>query len=399
MTNARSTESRVDETQSTSPEVCISNPEVPLRKPEVLQAKKLWEFGGDDDEEGSLFGIIMGLTADAAGNVYLVDNQLSQVIVISAAGRYIRTIGREGEGPGDLRRPISAFVPTEGKITVVISIPSKLIQYTREGEYVGTVILEDGLTGKNPKVSRIVAAGTGYIAGSTEIDFEKGNEVITQYLCSLDFTGREIVRYWEGRHVLDLNKPVYEERSQSLRGRWTVTMDNVIYVASSFEDYVIEQYDIKGDMKRVIRREYKHRPRSRDERQAIHDWATAIPNSLRPGTVIQVESHDKDIMALYTGPDGNCWVLTSRGQFDRPKGAIGVFDVFDRDGQYTRQVTIMGDGDPYRDRLYFIGDRLYVVTSYLDSVLTYSDAQNGEKDSLLGEPKPMTVVCYDIGAN
>jgi hypothetical protein len=79
---------------------------------------------------------------------------------------------------------------------------------------------------------------------------------------------------------------------------------------------------------------------------------------------------------------------------DCPKGALGTFDVFDAEGRYLRQVTLMGDGDPLQDGYFFVGDRLYVVTGFLDAAMA---AAGGGSEDIADEAEPMAVICYQVG--
>jgi hypothetical protein len=52
----------------------------------------------------------VGLEVDAAGNVWVVDRRLAQVLVVAPDGAVLRTIGRNGEGPGEFRLPANVGV-------------------------------------------------------------------------------------------------------------------------------------------------------------------------------------------------------------------------------------------------------------------------------------------------
>jgi hypothetical protein len=45
------------------------------------------------------------MTLDARGNLYVLDLFLAQILVLSPSGELLRTIGREGSGPGEYIRP------------------------------------------------------------------------------------------------------------------------------------------------------------------------------------------------------------------------------------------------------------------------------------------------------
>jgi hypothetical protein len=80
----------------------------------------------------------------------------------------------------------------------------------------------------------------------------------------------------------------------------------------------------------------------------------------------------------------------------RPEGAIGVFDVFDRDGRYVRQLTLMGEGDPLDDGIFILGDRVFVITDLLDADLATHGGKKGE-EAEMDEAEPIEVICYSLG--
>ena len=77
---------------------------------ETVGLTELWRIGGDTDDDAEFFGVLSQITTDEAGNVYLLDRQLTEVKVFSPDGEYLNTIGREGEGPGEFRRPSDLFI-------------------------------------------------------------------------------------------------------------------------------------------------------------------------------------------------------------------------------------------------------------------------------------------------
>ena len=56
---------------------------------------------------------------DAAGNLYVLDGQASQVVVIGPDGGLVRTVGREGQGPGEFDGAENLFVWRDGRFVVV----------------------------------------------------------------------------------------------------------------------------------------------------------------------------------------------------------------------------------------------------------------------------------------
>jgi hypothetical protein len=72
---------------------------------------------------------------------------------------------------------------------------------------------------------------------------------------------------------------------------------------------------------------------------------------------------------------------------------VGVFDVFDAEGRFVRQVALQGEGDPLEDGYFFVGDRFFVVTGFLDAAMAAQGAALEEDEE---EPLPMEVICYRL---
>ena len=365
----------------------VVNPAEAPEPPATIQLEEQWRIGVETDEGGEIFGLVRGLAVDGDGFVYVMDYQQSEVKKFSPDGDFAATIARQGEGPGELRRPDAICISPDGLVCVAMAYPSRIIKITKEGDSAGSLLMPEDDTGSTPIIFEVVPAGDRFVIHGVIHD--------TRFLSAIDDKGRETTRYYEETHRSDDAHPVWEEKSRSLRGRWAAGGDGRLYVAASFYDYRIRVYNPAGRIDFVIEKAYEHRKRSRSEKRLVYDWANVNPNALLPDTKFEIEDYDKDVMSLYTRGDGTCWVLTSRGFYDRPEGSLGVFDVYDEHGHLYRQVTLVGEGDPFRDRYYFYGDRLYVVTCFTGAIATM--VGGGEENKFSAEcVDPMSVICYKI---
>lgn len=64
------------------------------------------------------FGDLAGVAFDAQGRLYIFDRQSSRVVVTDGRGRLVRTVGKEGDGPGELRAPVGFTVLRDGTIVI-----------------------------------------------------------------------------------------------------------------------------------------------------------------------------------------------------------------------------------------------------------------------------------------
>jgi len=109
----------------------VRNAAVPAEGVQTQPLTELWRVGGEDEEV--FFGTIFSVLTDQDGNVYLLDGQLNQIEVYSPGGEHLRTLGREGEGPGEVRRAQDRLNLPGGRIRAVEQIPGKIVAFERDG--------------------------------------------------------------------------------------------------------------------------------------------------------------------------------------------------------------------------------------------------------------------------
>ncbi|MHB1191739.1 MAG: 6-bladed beta-propeller [Longimicrobiales bacterium] len=80
--------------------------------------EEVFRVGSIAGAEWETFGNIRGVAFDAQGRLHIFDQQSSRVVVTDARGKLVRTVGRAGEGPGELRMPVSFTVLRDGTIVI-----------------------------------------------------------------------------------------------------------------------------------------------------------------------------------------------------------------------------------------------------------------------------------------
>lgn len=370
------------------------------RKAPTIHLNKLWQIGADESIDAPIFGLITDLCIDGDGNLYIVDQQQSQISIFNKDGEFLRNIGQEGDGPGEFRRPYRIFITPTGEVCVLASRFGYISRFSQLGEYLGDIAVPADSTGVVPIFRDIKESESGVIAYGLvrqNSQFVLPGERVEEHRIDLINSDAQVVTpYFSVGHSGDDAHPTWNERVRALDQRWDVAADGRVFVATDFLNYEVTLYGADGEVESVLSHDYKHRKRSRDETQAVYDWATINPHGNLPGTEFQIEDYDKDIMALYCRSSGDLWVLTSRGVYDRPENSAGVFDVFDQGLHYDHSVVLVGDGDPEYDRYVFSGNRLYVIKCFKSAVAAMV---GGGQDTRFSEActEPMSVICYEIG--
>jgi hypothetical protein len=103
--------------------------------------------GAEKDEE--VFSESIFITVDDKENIYVLDMKLNNVKVFDNSGTYIRTFGKQGQGPGELNMPIGIQVTPNGELMVEEVLNRRLSFFTPEGEFLRSTSTADktSLTG------------------------------------------------------------------------------------------------------------------------------------------------------------------------------------------------------------------------------------------------------------
>ena len=178
---------------------------------------------------------------------------------------------------------------------------------------------------------------------------------------------------------------------------WDMAPDGRVFANWQFDDYAVHVWNPDGTKDRVIRRDYAPRVRSEEERERAYQRMSPMLRRI-PNSTLTVSDSDQAITGLYVRDDGSAWVLTSRGAKDAPDGAIGQFDVYDLDGRFRKQVTLMGEGDQQDDGFFFAQDRVFVVLGLQSARMAQrGGGETSSGDELeMDDADPITIICYAL---
>jgi hypothetical protein len=362
----------------------VSNGAAPAGGLQTLQLAEIWRIGGED--EGVVLGRITRALTDGDGNLYLLDGQQTQVHVFSPAGKYLRSLSREGEGPGEVGSAADMLWMPDGTLGIVQGFPAKIVKLDRDGTPKGE--LAGG--GQDPAAGGFYAvrnalsrAGIFAVSGEQMSRTDEGF-AREKFLAVWNADGSEKCRLIERQAPAFTNPPKYIEREEFFpdAGRWDIAPDGGVYAASEYQAYSILVFGADGQPARVIDRTFESWKRTEAEKEDVGSGMRIVADGHEVKIERTIEERDPCIRGLRVTAAGELWVLSSRGVREQPPGTLQTYDVFDRNGHFVRQVAIACEGDPLHDALIFVDDAHAVLVRGLGAGPDGSPGAEGEQPSM-----------------
>ena len=83
----------------------VKNPKKPIYSEKIIVFEENLSIGKSEGPEEYIFTHILSFAADKDGNIFILDMRPFRVKVYDSEGNYLRSIGREGQGPGEFQIP------------------------------------------------------------------------------------------------------------------------------------------------------------------------------------------------------------------------------------------------------------------------------------------------------
>ena len=109
----------------------------------------------DTDDENLAFSSPLDMVEDESGSLYILDSGNQRIQVFGPDGKYLRTIGRKGQGPGEFASLNSIAVDRQGNLHVLDDAQKRIQVLTPQGEVLKTIPVT------KLRLDRIRLLGTG----------------------------------------------------------------------------------------------------------------------------------------------------------------------------------------------------------------------------------------------
>jgi hypothetical protein len=327
----------------------VHNPAQPLDPDWAIAFEEELTLGGDQGPEEAILYRPRSILVDERGDMYVSDYQDAVIKVFDAEGRFVRTIGRKGEGPGEFQAMTdTAFLP-DGRLLVLDIRSRRTSLFDRNGNFLRSH------PWKNSCFDILLTDAEGYLTDENVYAGEERKVLVTKF----DFEGNQLERWGEftafgiqmkrvGDTMLSITTP-YTPRSifagDQARGRLYHCLNHT---------YLIEVYEAPGKLVRKIDRPYTPVPFTKEDAEEYYDGFDRRGNAAFSQMAREVDLPEVKTITDGMGVDdlGNLWVGTN--EIDESGGAARrAFDIFDPDGRYRARIWLdFAPGLFVRGRMY-----------------------------------------------
>lgn len=296
------------------------------------------------------FEMSMDACPDGQGNVFVADYKAHRIFKFSSSGKFLKAIGREGQGPGDLSGP--AFIAEAGGRIWVYEIRNRRFSaFNGEGEFLSHYTE----TGLGFRIQKIRALPSGDFV--VEWDITNFSEPGTPQECRIELYSPDMKRkktLVKGKVLLNkiISEPVRTNvpMPYSERYHWEVSPKGFIVVGFSGK-YEIDVYDAGGEKIRSFSRKHTPIPLTKEDEKAFYDSLSfaasdgtrlsEAPDYIKKHVVFPpVKPVFRDILVDY---EGNILACLHKKTAEEE---LRTFDAFDPDGNFIASVTVEGKNPP-----------------------------------------------------
>ena len=282
-------------------------------------------IGGDPDDPAGAFYQPWGTAVDQRGNVYVLDAGNHRIQVFDRDGGFLRSIGRRGQGPGEMETPTSIVI-AGGKIVVADRSTSRLSFWTADGTYLNGVALFN-------RLADVSGLADGSLVGRyLEIDPDRPRRTIPPLRMVFVRVSAEGT---EQRRYAALPSLSETPLAMPLVPRLTNTPSGDLYVMRG-DRYQVLALDTEGNVRWALRTtwpllpvpqrlidEAMEGPRTPNLDPSIFDWPENIPAL----SAVRVDGHGH----VWVFPYAPLALAPESGATPSPTGDVPV-DVYTRDG-------------------------------------------------------------------
>ena len=281
---------------------------------------------GSETDDNFLFYRIWDVKADEQGNIYVLDSGATRIQKYDKNGKFLQTIGRKGQGPGEFERPIS--LSFDKNKNLYVSEMVKIHMFDPKGKFVRGI--------KVPFFYMDFAAdGEGHYVVTGRITIEGAQNLGVLILDPEGKTDKKIAEF-PGMPVHESGMTISHDYTPEIRFS-SITDKGFVYGYN--REYKLYIADWSGKSVLIIEKEVPSKTISSKEKNKIIDYI--IKNAAEAGlgwskSVVEkmanLPKHRPIFDRIKVDDEGRIYVRNRKSVLD--EGTDMIFDIFGNDGYF-----------------------------------------------------------------
>ncbi len=298
----------------------VKNPKEPMYGEDVFSLEEELTIGGENKDREPLFIDITYVKVDYEDNIYVLDSRACQIKVFDKNGKYIRKIGRKGQGPGEMQFPTMMDIVSGKEIMVCDLRNNRISFYSLQGE-----VLKEVSKGTFFRLLTPIPDSNRNFIGSMRSQIR---EKIVDELMKFDS---------DFRLIFTIDKLEYNDEPNVIYPfppfiLYTVMEDNKVL----WGNWLYSQLQIADEEGRVIRKIIKDYdpviiPDEEKERDIKERFGEG---GVPPNIKLIFPKYYPAFWHLSTDDEGRIFVQT----FEKTEDGSNYYDIFDSEGRYIAKV-------------------------------------------------------------
>lgn len=309
----------------------VANPDFPRDGRFTAKLTEEMSCGEEGGPEAGILNKPLELDVDAQGNVYAMDMGDVNIKVYDSQGRFLRTIGRQGQGPGEFGGLAFFRLLSDGRLCALDTMQHRIIIFAADGRYLSGFSLEGYFRAMSVDgQDKLYLAKWGAVKEPDQLSTEFQEVPYVTSIFRTDVAGKDLVHLADFLGESMVMKGMGGGGVMGMGGLftivWAVSSAGKLYGGYN-GDYNLGAYDAEGKIEFSFGRKF-----------------TPVKNSRFRGMVGQKKTMPP-FSAIAIDEDGNLWIGLIKA--DDAKGFL--YDVFSGDGIYGKQVAIEQGIDRFKN--------------------------------------------------
>jgi hypothetical protein len=333
-----------------------------------LKAELLFKLNEDTGDTTSIIRTVSAIKTDDSGNIYVLDRRRAEIFKFDASGSLLKTFGQQGNGPGEMIRPME-LLASKDTLFIADQRLRKILVFNSEGEFIRDIIplRDNGLPQSLIKLTDDISAGVVFnMTGGRG----PGPREMAISVSLLDRKFEKITDMFSKKIEVDFhNFNPMDHQSKFTAG------GGKIFIAENTEDKIqINVFDYEGKKTGEIRKSFAKTLYSDTEKEQLKK---TLERRFRGSDDLDMDMfrYKKSVENIFWHPEGYLLLESARKTDANDQNHL-LFDIF-KDGVYLNTVDLNSSdpefySNPDGFEKIMTNDRLFVFNPDDNVIYAYS---------------------------